>query len=155
MCAVKQVTTLLRGALGILFVNSFFIAVVYAQQPLRWGADPSVGAPYVFADPAHPERYVGYEKEMVDALAAAMGRRPELVPTDWETIVSSLRNGEFDIIVNGLEPTDDRARQIIFSRPYYVFQLQLTVRKEEDRIHRLDDCRGLMVGTLANTAASR
>jgi polar amino acid transport system substrate-binding protein len=152
---VKQIITLLRGALGILFVTSFFVAAVNAQPPLRWGADPSVGAPYVFADPAQPERYVGYEKEMVDALAAVMGRRPELVPTDWETIVSSLRNGEFDIIVNGLEPTEDRARQIIFSRPYYVFQLQLTVRKDEDRIHRLDDCRGLMVGTLANTAASR
>lgn len=152
---MKQVITLLRGALGILFIISFVVAVVNAQPPLRWGADPSVGAPYVFADPAHPEHYVGYEKEMMDALAAAMGRRPELVPTDWETIVSSLRNGEFDIIVNGLEPTEDRAHQIIFSRPYYVFQLQLTVRKEEERIHQLDDCRGYMVGTLANTAASR
>ncbi|HEV2706458.1 MAG TPA: ABC transporter substrate-binding protein/permease [Pyrinomonadaceae bacterium] len=130
-------------------------SAVRAQSELRWGADPSGGAPYVFADPANPERYIGYELEMVEALAAAMKRQPVFVPTDWETIVSSLQRGTFDIIVNGLEPTADRARLILFSKPYYVFQLQLTVRRTEERIETLEDCRTRMVGTLVNTAASR
>ena len=43
-----------------------------AQKVLRWGADPSGGAPYVFNDPANPDQYIGYEKEMVDALAKAI-----------------------------------------------------------------------------------
>jgi polar amino acid transport system substrate-binding protein len=126
-----------------------------AQQVLRWGADPSGGAPYVYTDPANPDRYIGYEKEMVDALATAMGRRAEFVPSDWETLVSTLQRGSFDIIVNGLEPTGDRAQQIIFSKPYYIFQLQLTVRRDDDRIRSLDDCKNRIVGTLGNTAASR
>jgi len=125
------------------------------QQPLRWGADPSGGAPYVFNDPNHPDQYIGYEKEMVDALAAAMGRQAEFVPSDWETLVSALRRKSFDVIVNGLEPTADRQKQIEFSRPYYVFQLALTVRKDDDRIHSLNDCQNKVVGTLGNTAASR
>ncbi|MDQ3624104.1 MAG: ABC transporter substrate-binding protein/permease [Verrucomicrobiota bacterium] len=136
-------------------VLCLLVAPVNAQKILRWGADPSGGAPYVYTDPANPGRYIGYEKEVVDALAATMGRQPELVPTDWETIVSSLQRGSFDIIVNGLEPTADRARQILFSKPYYIFQLQLTVRREENRIRTLDDCRKRLVGTLVNTAASR
>src|SRR5437867_6826919 len=86
-----------------------------AQQPLRWGADPSGGAPYVFNDPNHPDQYIGYEKEMVDALAKAMGRKPEFVASDWETLVSALERGSFDVIVDGLEPTVDRAKQIDFS----------------------------------------
>src|SRR5829696_1808150 len=69
-----------------------------AQQVLRWGADPSGGAPYVFTDPANPDRYIGYEKEMVDALAQAMGRRAEFVPSDWETLVPSLQRQSFDVI---------------------------------------------------------
>jgi len=125
------------------------------QQALRWGADPSGGAPYVFTDPANPDRYIGYEKEMVDALARAMGRRAEFVPSDWETLVPSLQRGSFDVIVNGLEPTGDRAQQILFSNPYYIFQLQLTVRRDDDRIKSIDDCKNRMVGTLGNTAASR
>jgi len=126
-----------------------------AQQPLRWGADPSGGAPYVYADPANPDRYIGYEKEMVDAIAAAMNRRPEFVPTDWDTLVSALERGSFDIIVNGLEPTLDRQQRILFSKPYYVFQLVLTVRKDEQQIRTVDDCHQRVVGTLVNTAGSR
>jgi polar amino acid transport system substrate-binding protein len=134
----------------------FVPALARAQERvLRWGADPSGGAPYVFSDPAHPDKYVGYELEMVEALAAAMNRKPEFVPTDWETIVTSLQRGEFDVVVNGLEPTEDRARVILFSKPYYIFQLQLTVRRNETRINRLEDCRARTVGTLGNTAASR
>jgi len=131
------------------------LPVCAQEKILRWGADPSGGAPYVFADPAHPEQYVGYEKEMVEALARAMGRRPEFVPAEWESLVSSLERGQFDVIINGLEPTPDRARLILFSKPYYLFQQQLTVRKEETRINSLADCRGRTVGTLVNTAASR
>ena len=131
------------------------IVPAQAQKTLRWGADPSGGAPYVYTDPANPDQYIGYEKEMVDALAAAMGRKPVFVPSDWETLVSALERDSFDVIVNGLEPTTDRARQIDFSNPYYIFQLQLTVRKDDDRIHTLADCHNKIVGTLANTAASR
>ncbi len=155
---MPEVFSSLRTWSRVFIFASCLLAVgVHAQTetPLRWGADPSGGAPYIFADPSNPERYIGYEKEMVEALAAAMHRQPEFVPTDWETIVSSLQRGTFDVIVNGLEPTADRARQILFSKPYYIFQLQLTVRREENNIHALEDCRKRLVGTLGNTAASR
>src|SRR5215475_12281661 len=133
----------------------FGLISVHAQQPLRWGADPSGGAPYVFNDPNHPDQYIGYEKEIVDALATAMGRKAEFVPSDWETLVSALQRKSFDVIVNGLEPTADRQKQIQFSKPYYIFQLALTVRTDEHQIHSLADCKNRVVGTLGNTAASR
>lgn len=133
----------------------FLMIHVHAQQPLRWGADPSGGAPYVFNDPNHPDQYIGYEKEMVDVLAAAMGRKAEFVPSDWETLVSALQRKSFDVIVNGLEPTADRQKQIQFSKPYYIFQLALTIRNDEQQIHSLADCKNRTVGTLGNTAASR
>jgi polar amino acid transport system substrate-binding protein len=136
------------------FLSLSFVAGAQSAE-LRWGADPSGGAPYVYSDPAHPDTYIGYELEMVEALAAAMNRKPVFVPTDWETIVTSLQRGEFDVVINGLEPTEDRARVILFSKPYYIFRLQLTVRKNETRINRLEDCKNRVVGTLGNTAASR
>jgi polar amino acid transport system substrate-binding protein len=144
-----------NAALLLVLLLSASFAARAQERELRWGADPSGGAPYVYTDPAHPDKYIGYELEMVDALAAAMNRRPVFVPTDWETIVTSLERGEFDVIVNGLEPTEDRARAILFSKPYYIFRLQLTVRKNETRIDKLEDCKSRVVGTLGNTAASR
>jgi len=139
----------------IVFLLLLVCGCAQAQQRLRWGADPSGGAPYVFNDPNHPDQYIGYEKEIADALAAAMGRQAEFVPSDWETLVSALQRKSFDVIINGLEPTADRQRQIEFSKPYYIFQLALTVRNNEQQIHSLADCRNRVVGTLGNTAASR
>jgi len=152
---LKHLLRKLPGLIRFGLVVAFCLTSASAQQTLRWGADPSGGAPYVYNDPNHPDQYIGYEKEMVDALAAAMGRKPEFVPSDWETLVSALQRGSFEVIVNGLEPTGDRAKQIQFSKPYYIFQLALTVRNDEQQIHSLADCRNRIVGTLGNTAASR
>lgn len=156
------VTALARFFLPLVLTASLFgpagAQADPVRSPLRWGADPSGGAPYVFTDPAHPSETIGYEKELVDALAAELGATPELVPTDWETVVPALQRGEFDLLVNGLEPTPDRAREILFSRPYYVFSLGLTVRRDDAGAPRsLADARtrGKVVATLGNTAASR
>jgi len=145
----------LRKLIWLLSATLLMHGYAHAQKTLRWGADPSGGAPYVYTDPGNPDQYIGYEKDMVDALANAMGRKAEFVPSDWETLVSALQRKSFDVIVNGLEPTGDRAQQIAFSNPYYIFQLQLTVRRDDNRIHSIDDCKDKVVGTLGNTAASR
>jgi polar amino acid transport system substrate-binding protein len=124
---------------------------------LRWGGDPSGGAPYVFTDPAHPQAYTGFDYEFAEALAQEMGMKAKFVPTDWESIVASLQRKEFDVIIDGFEPTEDRAREVLFSKPYYLFRLQMTVRRSDSRINSLADCKkyGKSVGTLVNCAASR
>ncbi|NTW99479.1 MAG: transporter substrate-binding domain-containing protein, partial [Geobacteraceae bacterium] len=109
---------------ALLVVNTLTAA---AAPTLRWGADPSGGAPYVFADPANPQSYTGFDYEFAEALARQMGTKAQFVPTDWESIVASLQRKEFDVIINGFEPTEDRAREMLFSKPYYLFRLQLTV----------------------------
>ncbi|NTV01841.1 MAG: ABC transporter permease subunit [Chlorobiaceae bacterium] len=128
-----------------------------AGPALRWGADPSGGAPYVFTDPANPQSYTGFDYEFAEALAHEMGMKARFVATDWESIVASLQRKEFDVIIDGFEPTEDRAREVLFSKPYYLFRLQLTVRKNDQRINSLEDCKklGIPVGTLVNCASSR
>jgi polar amino acid transport system substrate-binding protein len=39
---------------------------------LRWAADTSSGAPYVFQDPTDPTKLVGFEVDLIDALAAEL-----------------------------------------------------------------------------------
>lgn len=141
----------------LLLISILFTTLLSAQNILRWGADGSGGAPYVFANPQNPSQYIGYEKDIADSLASRMKMKAEYVPTDWESLIASLQRGEFDIILNGLEPTSDREKEILFSKPYYVFQMILTVRKDEQRIKSLADCKklGIEVGTLVNSAMSR
>jgi polar amino acid transport system substrate-binding protein len=140
-----------------LFLLPVIAVADQAQQSLKWGADPSGGAPYVYLDPTNINKYIGFETEFMEALAEKMGYKPELVPYSWDTLVPALQRGEYDLIVNGFEATTDREEHILMSDPYYLFQLQVTVRKENNTIKSLADCKGhgCTVGALANSAAVR
>lgn len=126
---------------------------VHEQGVLRWGGDLQGGEPYVFEDPQHAGRLVGFEVEIAEALARELGVRAELVQNDWTTLVPSLERGTFDVILNGLEATPARRQRIALSRPYYVFQEVLSARAGDARVTDLASLRGLRVGTLANTLA--
>jgi polar amino acid transport system substrate-binding protein len=120
---------------------------------LRWGADAAGGAPFVMGDPKQPDRVIGFEVELAEALAKRLGVTAQFVQFDWIHLIPGLDQRAFDVALNGLEVTPDRVAQVRLTRPYYVFQQQLVVRKEDPRIQTLDDCKGLLVGTLTGSAA--
>ena len=120
---------------------------------LRWGADEQGGEPYAYEDPARPGHLVGFEVELAEALARALGVRAEFVQNDWSTLVPSLERGTFDVALNGLEVTPARAARVAFTRPYYLFSERLLARAGDARVRDLASLRGLRVGTLANSQA--
>jgi polar amino acid transport system substrate-binding protein len=120
---------------------------------LRWGADRQGGEPYVYEDPSHPGRLVGFEVELAEALARALGVRAEMIQNDWSTLIPSLERGTFDIVMNGLEVTPARAARVAFTRPYFLFSERLSARAGDARVRDLASLRGLRVGTLANSQA--
>ncbi len=123
--------------------------------PLLWGADADGGAPYEFQDPQDPTKLVGFEVDLAQALGRILGRPMKFVQNQWDGLIPGLERGNYDMVISGLEITSDRARVILFSRPYYVTYEQLTVRAEESAILSLDDCLGRPVGTLKGSLAER
>jgi His/Glu/Gln/Arg/opine family amino acid ABC transporter permease subunit len=125
--------------------------------PLRWAADAEGGAPYIFKDPKNPTRNIGFEVDLIEALSKEIGRPIEFVQYDYKSLVPGVLRGDFDFAMNGIEVTADRKERLLFSRPYYVFRLQLTTRASEDRFDTLESCKakGCVVGTLEDTAAER
>ncbi|MBS1961206.1 MAG: ABC transporter permease subunit [Bdellovibrionales bacterium] len=119
-----------------------------AAEPIRWAADTESGAPLVFQDPKNPGNIIGFEREVIEGAAKRLGRPATLVHNAWDGLIPGLARGNYDVIVNGLEITDERKKEIAFSDPYFITYEQLTVRKDESRIQSLEDCRGKKVGTL-------
>ena len=137
----------------VLFVPGLVLAG--DSTPLRWGADAGDGVPYVFRDTKG--NLVGFEVDLKDALARELGREIEPVQCEFETIFPGLERGDFDFAMNGLEITPENMRRARFTRPYYVYQLQLQVRRGERRFRTLDELKekGLRVSTLSESAAAR
>lgn len=130
-------------------------AFARAEDVLRWGADVESGAPFAFKDPAHPDKVIGFEAEIVEAIAKELGMRAQMFQNNWGGLVQGLNRHNYDIVVNGLEITPDRARVVNFSTPYYVTAEALSVRKDDDRIHSIADLEGKKVGTLTGSLAQR
>lgn len=126
-------------------------------RPLRWGADAEGGAPYIFKDPKNPSENIGFEVDLVQALARELGRPIEFQQYEFDSLVQGLDRGDLDFAMNGLERTPDRAQRVRFSKPYYVYRLQLVTRAGETRFQDLDELKriGGIVATLGDTAASR
>lgn len=130
------------------------LAQVREDKKLRWGADTSGGAPFVFTSPSDPSQVVGFEVDMVTAICRHMGVEPELVRSDWNSLVPSLEAGRIDVAINGLEILPDRAAVVAFTEPYYEYVQQLTVRAEDKaRYASLESLRGKPVAVLNGTAA--
>ncbi len=125
---------------------------IRAQGEIRWAGDLQGGEPYVFRDPRDPSKLVGFEVDLMVALAARLGFPARFLQNDWSNLVPSLERGDFDLIVNGLEDTPALRGRILLSRPYFQFTEQLVVRRGST-LRTLDALRGHRVGTLASSLA--
>jgi polar amino acid transport system substrate-binding protein len=137
------------------FAFSATSANAQTPQPLRWGGDAEGGAPYLLPNPKNPREIIGFEIDLMNALAAKLNRRSVFVQNQWDGLVPGLQRGGYELVVNGLEITDDRKEQVNFSLPYYVCGEQLSVRAEENGISSLNDLKGKVVGTLKASLAQR
>ncbi|HUY33444.1 MAG TPA: ABC transporter substrate-binding protein/permease [Pirellulales bacterium] len=132
-----------------------------ASGVLRWAGDVEGGAPFQVRDPRDPNRVIGFEVDLADALAATISRRmdaplvAEFVQYEWVSLTLGLQKGDFDVIMSGFEISEQNRAGARFSRPYYIYAQQLAVRHDDRRIHSLSDCRDKLVGTMAGTAAER
>jgi polar amino acid transport system substrate-binding protein len=126
---------------------------IQERGTLIWGADAEGGAPYIFPDPENPEKYIGFEVDLADAIAKKLGVKAVHKQNAWDGLVPALERGDFDIAMNGIEITDERKETILFSRPYYIYTEQLVVRKDENNIKDINDLKGKKVGTLSGTVA--
>ena len=94
---------------------------------------------------------VGYDVEVSRAIAEKLGVEPEYVESDWDSLFAGLDAGRFDIVCNGVEVTDERAKTYDFTTPYGYIHTALAVRKDNEDIKSFEDLKG---NTTANSLAS-
>jgi polar amino acid transport system substrate-binding protein len=118
---------------------------------LRWGADAEGGAPFVYPDPQRPAAEIGFEVDLAAALGQQLGIAMQRVQAPYEHLVPVLERGDIDLILNGFEPTTARRRQVLFTRPYYLFAQQLAVGAAHAQISSLAGLAGQRVGVLGQS----
>ena len=152
----------MRPALRLLVLLLLLASDLLAQLSLpqryrdagevRWGADAEGGAPFVYVDPKRPTAgEVGFEVDLAEALGRVLGVRFHRVQVPYESLVQVLDRGDCDVVLNGFEATPARTALVRLSRPYYVFQQQLSVGPRVTGVSSLDDLVGRRVGVLGQS----
>lgn len=127
----------------------------YAVEYFRWAADAESNAPYIFQDPKNPSIVKGFEYDIANALARRMNMKAMHVQNQWDGLIPGLSRGDYVAVINGIEVTEDRKREVLFSIPYYYTFEQLVVRTSDYKTNKLQDLRGKPVGALKNSLAER
>ena len=131
-------------------------APAFAQAPaeLRWAGDAEGGAPFVEAEPSHPDAVSGFDVDVAALLARGLHRTPRFVMITFSSIDQSIARGDAEIGLSGIEDTPARRAVLSTTLPYYEFREVLSVRAADaPRFRTLEDLRGRNVATLTGTIA--
>jgi polar amino acid transport system substrate-binding protein len=132
---------------------------IKAGGTLVWGADQEGGGPYVYPRDDDKSRVTGFEVELAEKLAEALGVKAQFQQGPWDQMPALLETRKVHIVLNGYEWTPARTEAMAASIPYYVYGLQLLARGDDETIRSFEDLkkpgpRGKRrVGILSGSAA--
>jgi polar amino acid transport system substrate-binding protein len=95
---------------------------------------------------------VGFDADLMSAIAADAGFEVEWVNTRWDGIFTALAQGEFDAVISAATITAEREQEVDFSVPYFNAGQIISVRvADAENIVTPDDLAGKRVGVQTAT----
>lgn len=88
--------------------------------------------PLNFVDPKTGQS-VGWEYDAVNEIARRLNAKVEWKLSSWDLMIQSVRDGQFDVGMDGITINDERRAQVDFSAPYMVSQQFMLARADESR----------------------
>jgi polar amino acid transport system substrate-binding protein len=93
---------------------------------------------------------VGFDIDVVKAVAQKGGFEVKFVNTPWEGIFNALNQGDRDLLVSSVTITDERKQTMDFSAPYFN-AAQLIAVRQTSKVAKFDDLKKLKVGVQTGT----
>lgn len=89
----------------------------------------------------------GFDVDIANEIASALGVELVIQEMDFDALVAALPAGKIDLVVSGMNPTEERAKVVDFSEIYYNSQHGILVRSEDvDKYKTFADLEGVKVG---------
>ncbi len=106
-------------------------------------------APWTYHD--ENDELVGFDVEVGKLIAEKLGVTATFVEGEWDGLFAGLDSERYDIIINGVEVTDERSEKYDFSNPYCYIHTALIVKDDNTDITTFEDLAGK---TTANSISS-
>lgn len=93
---------------------------------------------------------VGFDIDLLSAIARKAGFEVKFVNTPWEGIFNTLQQGDRDLLISAITITDERRQTMDFAGPYFD-AYQLIAVKSDSKVAKFDDLKPLKVGVQTGT----
>lgn len=108
--------------------------------------------PMQFKNP-QTSQWEGYNVDMANDLAKALGVKLEVVDATWQTLIPGLMANKYDVIMVDMWATPERAQTVVFTDPYNVYGWSVLVRDDLKAETWEDlDKEGVLISVLSGTA---
>ncbi len=98
---------------------------------------------------------VGYDVEVAQAIAEKLGVTASFVEGEFDGLLAGLEAGRYDVMVNGVDITEERAEKYNFSAPYAYNRTAVIVRGDNEDIKAMEDLAGKhTANTITSTYAA-
>ena len=112
--------------------------------------------PFAYETPT--KEIVGYDIDIIRAVAQKAGLQIKIVNTPWTGIFAALNNGDVDLVISGVTINDKRKQSYDFTAPYFEARQLIAVNKDST-VKNLKDLSGkkvaVVTGSTADDIASR
>lgn len=106
-------------------------------------------APWTYHD--ENDKLVGFDTEVGEAIAEILGVKAVFVEGEWDGLLAGLEVGRYDLMINGVEITDERSEKYDFTDAYAYIRTALIVGSDNNEITKFED---LKEKTTANSINS-
>lgn len=101
---------------------------------------------------------VGFDVDLVREIAKSMGKELRVEDMSFDGLLSALDSGQIDLVAAGMTVTPERAKNALFSEPYYSASQRIIVKKGSpirNRYQLSGRKIGVQLGTTGDTLASK
>ena len=104
--------------------------------------------PFAYENPA--KEIVGYDVDIIKAVAQKAGLQIKIVNTPWTGIFAALNNGDVDLVISGVTINEKRKQSYDFTAPYFEARQLIGVHKDSTA-KGLKDLAGKKVGVVTGS----
>lgn len=104
--------------------------------------------PFAYENPS--KEIVGYDVDMIKAIAQKAGLKIKIVNTPWTGIFAALNNGDVDLVISGVTINEKRQQSYDFTAPYFEARQLIAVPKDS-KVQALKDLAGKKIGVVTGS----
>jgi len=123
-----------------------------AAKVLKVGAETTF-PPFEFQDEKTKD-YVGFDIDIMKAIGKQMGYEVQIQSMGFDALIPALEAGQIDIIASAMTITDERAKKVAFSKPYYKSGLSIIVKKDNNSVKAFKDLEGKRLAVQIGTTGA-